>query len=271
MDWLLPLVIFLWGLAVGSFINVCVYRLPREKSVVTPRSACPACSAPIRWHDNIPLLSFILLRGRCRDCGAEISWRYPVVELLTGVLFVWVHFHVFRQPVSPARLILIPFYWYFCASLVALSAIDLVHFIIPDRITYPLGAVGLALAIIYPGHLGGTSVGDGLRLAAIGLLVGGGALYLIRLLGGFLFKKEAMGMGDVKLLAGVGIWQGWPSALLAIFLAAAVASVVGVAMIAVKRARWQSKLPFGPYLALASLATLFYGPALLNWYLNLYR
>ncbi len=268
MDWLPPLVVFLLGLAVGSFINVCAYRLPRGKSVVRPRSACPACSVPIRWYDNIPILSFVLLKGRCRNCGAGISRRYPAVELLTGVLFAWVYFYVAAFSLRP---FLIPFFWYFCASLVALSAIDIEHYIIPDRITYPLAAAGLALAAIYPARLGGGSLLDGLRLSATGLVVGGGSLYLIRVLGRVLFKKEAMGMGDVKLLAAVGAWQGWPPALLAIFLAAAAASVVGVAMIAAKKARWQSKLPFGPYLALGALATLFYGPALLNWYLGLYR
>lgn len=268
MNWLLPSLVFLWGLSLGSFINVLVYRLPRGKSVVMPRSACPACAAPIKWFDNIPLLSFIRLRARCRNCGARISWRYPILELLTGILFVWVHFYVLG---TSRDLILVPFYWYFCASLVALSAIDLEHYIIPDRINYPLVVVGLALAALYPEHLGGGSLSAGLRLSGAGLVVGAGALYLIRLLGRGLFKKEAMGMGDVKLLAAVGAWQGWQSALLAIFLGAAAAAVVGLLMIAAKKARWQSKLPFGPYLALGSLATLFYGSSLIHWYLGLYR
>ena len=268
MTWLLAALVFAWGLAIGSFINVCVYRLPRGKSVVMPRSFCPGCGVPIKWHDNIPLLSFILLRARCRNCRAPISWRYPAAELLTALLFLWVHFHIFggRQ-----QLFLVPFYWYFCASLVALSAIDLEHYIIPDRITYPLAAVGLFLAGLHPVRLGQGTIGGGLFRALLGLAVGGAALFLVRILGRAAFKKEAMGMGDVKLMAAVGAWQGWAPTLLAVFLGAVVAAVVGVALVAAKKARWQSNLPFGPYLALGSLVTLLYGSELLHWYLNFFR
>ena len=268
MQVILIIIVFLFGLAIGSFANVCIYRLPREKSIANPpRSFCPHCGKTITWYDNIPVLGFLLLRGKCRYCRASISAQYPLVELLIGLLFVGVYLFVFSRG---ERLILIPFYWYFCTTLVILSVIDGEFFILPDRLTYPLVILGFLLAALYPGHLGSSTIGAGLLRALIGAVAGGLSLWLIGVLGKAAFKKEAMGLGDVKLMAAVGAWQGWELVLFAIFLGALVAAVVGITCIVMKKAKLGSKIPFGPYLAAGSLITLFFGWEILLWYIRLY-
>ncbi len=268
MDIFLIAIAFLFGLSVGSFANVIIYRLPEGKSIVLPRSYCPACRTPIAARDNIPLLGFLLLKGKCRHCRAAISPRYPLVELLMGLIFVAVYLLLSARG---ERLILFPFYWYFCFSLVALSLIDFKHYILPDLLTYPLLGAGFLLAVLYPGRLGPGEIGPELLRSLIGAAVGGGSLWLIGLLGKAAFRKEAMGLGDVKLMAAVGAWQGWGMALFAIFLGALAAALVGIALILLKKARWGARLPFGPYLALGSLLTLFFGSPLIAWYLGFYR
>jgi leader peptidase (prepilin peptidase) / N-methyltransferase len=267
METFLVIIVFLLGLSVGSFANVIIYRLPQGKSIVLPRSYCPACRAPIAARDNIPLLSFLLLKGKCRHCRAAISPRYPLVELLMGLLFV----AVFLLAAGRGEgIIVFPFYWYFVFTLVVLALIDGRHFILPDVLTYPLLGAGLLLAALYPGRIGPGEIGPELVRALIGAAVGGGSLWLIGLLGKAAFRKEAMGLGDVKLMAAVGAWQGWGMALFAIFLAALVAAIVGIALIILKKTQWGAKLPFGPYLALGSLITLFFGRTLIGWYLGFY-
>ncbi len=285
MVWFLTIIIFLFGLSIGSFLNVCIYRLPKGKSIVFPRSFCPGCGKKIAGHDNIPLLSYLLLRGKCRSCRASISLRYPLVELVTGLLFVAAHFYVldmrgclYRVGLVELSLFTVPFFWYFIASLIALTLIDWEHFILPDRITYPLIVVGLLFAFLLPEHFClfqwkrfvEFNRWWGLVYSLIGLAAGGVSIWAIGLLGKKVFKKEAMGFGDVVLMAGVGAWQGWQMVLLAIFLGALSASVFYLPLIAIKKAKWDSKLPFGPYLALGSLLTLFFGRKILFWYLQLY-
>lgn len=263
----LIIIIFLFGLALGSFANVCVYRIPKNQSIVLPRSYCPACRAAIAPGDNIPLLSYFLLSGRCRHCRERISLRYPFAELLMGLLFTGVCLLALNRG---EKLILLPFYWYFTFSLVVLSLIDFEHYILPDVLTYPLLGAGFLLAVLYPGRLGPAEIGSALLRSLIGAAVGGGSLWLIGLLGKAVFRKEAMGLGDVKLMAAVGAWQGWEMALFAIFLGALVAALVGVALILLKKAGWGSKIPFGPYLAVGSFLTLFFGRPLIAWYLSFY-
>jgi leader peptidase (prepilin peptidase)/N-methyltransferase len=285
MNFLLDAIVFLFGLTVGSFLNVCVFRMPRGESIVLPRSFCPRCRESIAWFDNVPLFSFLVLRGRCRRCCAPISPRYPLIELATGLLFVAVHFFVlsarlrlFRETGIVLPLSLIPFFWYFAASLLALSVIDWEHYILPDRLTYPLLAVGLGLAALVPdhfalfqwSHFGPWSLWPSLLHSLLGVLAGGLSLWAIGSLGKAALKKEAMGMGDVKLMAAVGAWLGWPMALLSIFLGALVAALFGVALIVARRAQWGSKIPFGPYLALGSLLCLFWGRQIIGWYLGWY-
>ncbi|MDP8213734.1 MAG: prepilin peptidase [Candidatus Euphemobacter frigidus] len=267
MNWLISIIAFLLGLSIGSFCNVCIYRLPLRKSIILPRSYCPLCEKQIAWYDNIPLFSFLILKGRCRHCRGPISIQYPLVELLVGLLFVVAYLSVGSRGLSS---ILIPFFWYFCASLVVLSVIDWKHFIIPDVVIYPLILLGFILAAVLPRHLDATGIIPALLRALLGASVGGLSLWLIGVLGRAVFKKEAMGLGDVKLMAAVGAWQGWQMVLLAIFLGALVASVVGVTFIILKKAQWGSRIPFGPFLAAGSLITLFFGWEILFWYLGLY-
>ncbi len=268
MEIFLISIVFLFGLAAGSFANVIIHRLPRGESIVLPRSYCPACRKPIAARDNIPLLSFLLLRGRCRFCGAAIPIRYPLVELLTGVLFTAVYILLAARG---ERILLFPFYWYFVLTLVILSLIDLEHFILPDVLTYPLLGSGFLLAVVSPGQFGPPGIVESLLRSLLGAAVGGGSLWLIGLFGKAVFHKEAMGLGDVKLMAAVGAWQGWGMALFAVFLAALLALFIGVTLILLKKAEWGSRIPFGPYLALGSLLTLFFGHPMLSWYLGFYH
>ena len=268
-------ILFLFGLIIGSFLNVCIVRLPREESIVRPASRCPRCGAAIAWYDNIPVLSFLLLRGKCRRCGQPISWRYPAVELLNGLLYLW----TFAELGLTGEALLVML---LCSSFLVITFIDLDHLIIPDVITLPGIAVGLALAPFFmapldvplPFHLGRVLPLSGqypvaLANSVIGLLFGGGPLFLIGWVWEKLRKVEAMGGGDVKLMAMVGAFIGWKGALLTIFLGAFSGAVVGVALIALKKHESDKVIPFGPYLVMGALTSLFYGPALIGWYFGL--
>jgi leader peptidase (prepilin peptidase) / N-methyltransferase len=250
------LFVFLLGCCVGSFLNVCIYRLPQDLSIVAPRSYCPQCRAPIHGYDNIPLLSYLLLRGKCRNCGAKISWRYPLVEALSGAfavaLFVKCGFGVNFFSYSA-----------FTAALLVITFIDLDHRIIPDLISLPGIGIGFLLSFFEPS----LSVKDSL----IGLVAGGGSLYLVAVAYEALTKREGMGGGDVKLLAMIGAWLGWKAVLFTLFFASLSGTVIGGgAMLAQKQGRY-SAIPFGPFLAFGALAYLFFGPQLIDWYLSLGR
>ncbi len=244
---------FLFGAMVGSFLNVCIHRLPKEESIVTPRSRCPACQSPIRAWDNIPLLSFLFLRGRCRACGHPISWRYPLVEGLTALLFV---FTVERFGVTLKSAFLLTF----LCGLVVVSFIDLDHQIIPNAITLP----GIPLGLI-----GGLLVREPpLVDRLIGTLAGAGFLYLVLFYGGVLYGQEAMGEGDLNLIALVGAFLGWKAVVVTILIACVVGSAVGLGLMAVKRLGRRQHIPFGPFLALGAVVGLFWGERLLGWYLR---
>jgi leader peptidase (prepilin peptidase)/N-methyltransferase len=244
---------FLFGAMVGSFLNVCIHRLPKEESIVTPRSRCPACQSPIRAWDNVPLLSFLLLRGRCRSCGHPISWRYPLVEGLTALLFV---FTVERFGVTLKSAFLLTF----LCGLVVVSFIDLDHQIIPNAITLP----GIPLGLI-----GGLLVREPpLVDRLIGTLAGAGFLYLVLFYGGVLYGQEAMGEGDLNLIALVGAFLGWKAVVVTILIACVVGSAVGLGLMAVKRLGRRQHIPFGPFLALGAVVGLFWGERLLGWYLR---
>lgn len=256
--------VFLFGLVVGSFLNVCIYRLPRDKSIVSPGSACPQCNTPIRWFDNIPLVSYLILLGKCRHCKAKISPRYFLVELLTGILFVLMFdFGVRHGGVVPGVI-----YVLFVAALIVCTFIDFELFIILDLITLPGTVIGIILAALVPSLVGASTHLGGLVWSIVGAVVGGGALLGIALLGEFILKKEAMGMGDVKLIMMIGAFVGWKLALLTIFFASLTGSFVGIALILMKKAQIQSKIPFGPYIALGSLIALFFGNRMIAWYLS---
>lgn len=244
---------FLFGAMVGSFLNVCIHRLPKEESIVLPRSRCPACQSPIRAWDNIPLLSFLLLRGCCRVCRRPISWRYPLVEALTAALFVLT---VSRFGVTVKSAFLLAF----LCGLVVVSFIDLDHQIIPNVITLP----GIPLGLI-----GGLLVREPPLLdRLLGTLAGAGFLYLVLFYGGALYGQEAMGEGDLNLIALVGAFLGWKAVVVTILVACVVGSAVGLGLMAFRRLGRRQHIPFGPFLALGAVVGLFWGERLLGWYLR---
>jgi leader peptidase (prepilin peptidase)/N-methyltransferase len=251
-----PLVAFLFGSLIGSFLNVCIHRLPREESVVAPSSRCPACLTPIRPWDNIPLLSFLLLRGRCRDCGRPIAFRYPLIEGLTAILFAAT---VARYGVTPHAATLLVF----LSALVVIAFIDLDHQIIPNAITLP----GIPL-----GLLAGLVVGEPPLLdRVIGVLGGAGFLYLVLLYGGAIYGQDAMGEGDLNLIALVGAFLGWRAVVLTVLIACLVGSAVGLGLIAFRRLGRRQHIPFGPFLAFGAGIALFQGERLIAWYLSFLR
>lgn len=246
--------IFLLGLVWGSFSNVCIYRLPRDESLWWPSSHCPACGAPIPWWGNIPLLSYVLLGGRCRGCRARISLRYPLVELLSGVLFLGVYLRCGWHWSTAAYLV-------FVALLVPVIFIDLEHQIIPDR--FSLGGIGLGFLAAFAGLLP-LSWSDSLA----GALAGGGSLWLIAE-GYYRFTgREGMGGGDVKLLAMIGAFLGWQSLLPVVLVSSAVGAVAGLALMAVGGRGRHYAIPFGPFLAFAALLYLYWGRELVRAYLG---
>jgi leader peptidase (prepilin peptidase)/N-methyltransferase len=255
-SWFLVLWAGLAGLAVGSYLNVLVHRLPLGLSTVRPRSRCPTCGAPIRAADNIPVLSWLLLRGKCRDCGAAISPRYPLVELLTGVAFAGCVARFGFKPAALAAAVL-------AALLIALAAIDLDHFLLPDKLTLPGIALGLAAQFLVPG---GAPLG-GLR----GALVGAGVLLLIAGLWELARGVEGMGLGDVKMLAMVGAFLGAGGALVTLVFATFAGSLIGIALAARRGGDLQTMLPFGVFLSAGGLVALFAGRPLVDAWLGLLR
>ena len=268
------------GAIIGSFLNVVIHRVPLEQSIVFPNSACPSCRTPLRAYDNIPILSFLILRGRCRSCSNPISIRYPVVEALTALSFVAV---AMRDGLSYA----LPFDLAFVAALIALIFIDAEHMILPNVITHPgiIFAVLTRLALPYlagpeqfddlPGLLAGMPQlplwSVSLIGAAIGALVGGGSLWLM----GFLWEKlrgvEAMGLGDVKMMFMVGAYLGWRLAVLTIFFGVFTGSFAGIAVMAKRGRNMQMMLPFGVFLGIASIAALLLGSNIVEWYAGQFR
>jgi len=244
---------FLFGTVVGSLLNVCIYRLPKEESIVAPRSRCPACQSPIHALDNIPLVSFALLRGRCRACGASIAWRYPLVEALTGILFALT---VVRFGVTLQAAFLLTF----LAGLIVISFIDLDHQIIPNVITLP----GIPLGILTGFLFRDPPLLDRL----IGALAGAGFLYLVLFYGGVLYGQEAMGEGDLNLIAMVGAFLGWKAVIVTILVGCLVGSAVGLSLIALRRLGRRQHIPFGPFLSLGAVVALFWGDRLIAWYLG---
>jgi leader peptidase (prepilin peptidase)/N-methyltransferase len=238
-----------YGLVLGSFLNVVVYRLPRGMSLLRPGSHCPGCGAPVRWYDNVPVLSFLALGGKCRRCGARISLRYPAIELLTGALLAACVVR-FGVSVAGGEAMLL------ALLLVPLAFIDLEHHLLPDALTLPGIAAGLALSAA-----GGLT---GIADAAIGAAVGGALPYLVIVVYRAIRGVEGMGLGDVKLLAMVGAFLGWRGALLTIGIGSCVGAVVGIALIASGRGKRDTELPFGVFLAIAAAVVLFSGPDLVR-------
>lgn len=239
------------GLCFGSFLNVVIYRLPLGQSVSTPPSRCRNCGYLLRWFDNIPLLSWIMLRGRCRKCRTAVSWQYPLVELITALLWLLVAWLTPAGPLLVARLI-------FVCILIVLFGIDLEHQILPNSITLPGIAIGLLFSLIAP---------PGWKDALIGAVLGGGILYGIAAGYYYLWRREeGMGMGDVKMLAMIGAFLGWKAVFVTVILSSFAGALVGVAMLSSQRGGMKFALPFGTFLAIGALTAMFVGEPLVTWY-----
>ena len=248
------LVVALFGLAAGSFLNVCIHRLPRGESVVTPRSRCPACGQPIRWVDNVPVVAYLALRGRCRRCRAPISPMYPLVEAVTPALFLLQYREVGLDPLLAPRLL-------FTGAMVVLFAIDARHRVLPDVITLPGIAAGMIFALfLEPGWID----------ALIGVIAGGGSLLAISEAYYRARGVEGLGLGDVKMVAAIGAFLGWQMMLVALITAFVLGAVVGIGLIATGRGGPRSALPFGSFLAVTSIAATVTGGPLIDWYVSLY-
>ncbi len=247
---------FVFGAVVGSFLNVCICRLPEDKSIVFPPSACPKCGYQIRWFDNIPIISFLLLRAKCRSCKVPISWRYPLVEALNGVLTLCL-FMKFGPTLAFLALFI------FCSSLVVITFIDLDHQIIPDEISLPGIVIGFIFALFLPW--------GGWQSSLLGILCGGGSLFLVAFGYEKLTGKEGMGGGDIKLLAMMGAFLGWRSILFIIFSASVVGSVIGIAAMLIQKKDGKLAIPFGPFLAFGAVLYIFYGRQIIQWYLAIGR
>jgi len=256
------IIVFIFGLTIGSLINVCIYRIPRGISIITPSSRCPSCGTPIKFYDNIPVISYILLRGKCRFCKGKISLRYPFVELLNAILYTAV-----LQRFGSDSILVLLVYFLFLSSLVTIFFIDLEHQIIPDSITLP----GIPLALLF----GITVLPDpfarldslGIKSSITGAMLGGGLFYLIAILGRALLKKDAMGGGDIKLMAMIGGFLGWKGVILTTLIGSLTGSIAGILLMIIKGKRWGSRIPFGPYLAIAAIISLFWGQEIIRWYL----
>jgi leader peptidase (prepilin peptidase)/N-methyltransferase len=250
-------VLAVFGLLVGSFLNVCIWRIPRGQSIISPSSRCPSCSVPIRALENIPVLSYLVLRGRCRHCKARISFRYPFVEALNGLLYVLV---LYRFGMGWH----LPFYLAFVSSLIVITFIDLDFQIIPDRITLVWIPVGLlAGSLLLPDPFMRAEE-LGWQSSVIGAASGFGLFFAVAFL-----SRGGMGGGDIKMMAMVGALLGWQAVLLTTFLGSLAGSVIGLFLMAIKGKGRKTKIPFGPFLAGGALISLFLGQEILRWYIGI--
>jgi len=245
----------LFGLLIGSFLNVCIYRLPRDLSIVWPASRCTTCGRELSWYENIPVISYLALRARCRSCGERISPMYPLIEIVTALIFAGALAWYGLTPLFAVRLV-------FACAMVVLSVIDLQHQILPNEITLPGIAVGLVASVFLE---------PGFRDALIGAVAGAAILWLIAWTYERLRHQEGLGFGDVKMLAMIGAFLGWPSMLLTLVIASFLGSVVGLSLIASNRGDLGSKLPFGTFLAAAAIVSALAGPDIIAWYAGFYR
>jgi leader peptidase (prepilin peptidase)/N-methyltransferase len=253
-EWFLYLVVGTFGALVGSFLNVCIFRLPRSESIVWPGSHCPSCSHHIEFYDNIPLLSYLWLGGRCRACRTGISIRYPLVEATNALGYLTILWYF--GPTWTAALYALLF-----SALVVVTGTDLTHKMIPNVITLPGIVIGLIGAV--------TVLPVDWMNSVLGLTLGGGLLWLLAWLSPYLFGKEGMGGGDIKLLAMIGAFLGWKPALLTIMIGSLTGSIIGVSLIALHIIKRDDYIPFGPFIVLGALLSLFFAQPLLDWYQGL--
>jgi len=250
-----PFIAFIFGTCVGSFLNVCIYRIPRQKSILFPGSSCPACNHSIPFYLNIPILSYIILRGRCRHCQAPFSMRYPAVEAMTAVsaIVTAAHFGITAQG---------GVWFLFFSTLTVISFIDYDFQIIPDIISLP-GIPIFALASIFMGY-------HPWKDSLAGILVGGGSLYGVAMIYYFVRKEEGMGGGDIKLLAMIGAATGWQGVIFTLFAGSLCGTIAGCAAMAIKRSITpRLRIPFGPYLSMGAIIYILKGEELIRWYFGL--
>lgn len=278
--WVAYAFVFLLGSIIGSFLNVVIHRVPRDQSIVFPNSKCPKCENNIKTYDNIPILGWLVLGGKCRKCKNPISMRYPAVELLTGILFVLTFWQIGMTAFLPVAFIFVP-------VMIALIFIDAEHMILPNVITYPLLVFALLIRISFPLVFGNAIFFSDLSFypltlmhsqpvwlvsligAIFGGLVGGGSLWLVGEIWKRLRGVDAMGLGDVKMMFGVGALLGWRLTLLAIFIGAFTGAIAGVATIAVNKDKnFQAQIPFGIFLGIGSILAMLFGERMVSWYLE---
>ena len=247
-------IIFIFGMCIGSFLNVCIYRLPTSKSITNPPSSiCPNCNSHIRFYDNIPVLSYIWLKGRCRNCDAPISFRYPLVEVMSGIVAVAL---LFKFGLSLESLV----YFVFISSLLVITFIDLDHKIIPDVISLPGIPIGLVASFVLPTIT--------LKASVLGLLIGGGSLWFVAWAYNLIAHRDGMGGGDIKLLAMIGTIIGWKGVIFTIFASSVIGSCVGITMMLIKGKNMKFAIPFGPFLSIGAIAYVFFGAQFIAWYLS---
>ncbi len=255
LPYMVEIAVVVFGLCIGSFLNVCIYRLPNGKSLVNPRrSFCPNCESPIRYYDNLPVLSYAILKGRCRQCSEPITPRYPLVELMTGLFALCCVLHF---GLTPKALV----YFAFIATLIVITYIDIDHQIIPDVISLP------GIPIFFLGSLFVPEVS--LMDAVLGLVSGGGSLLLVAWGYQLIAKKEGMGGGDIKLLAMMGALLGWKGVLFIIFVSSGIGTVSGLLVMLNQKEGMKLAIPFGPFLSLGAIIYIFFGPTVIGWYLGM--
>ncbi len=247
------ILIFILGLIVGSFSNVCIYRIPRNESIIYPASHCPKCHTTIKPKDNIPLLSYILLKGKCRNCKTKISIQYPMVEFLSGLIYLIIYL-IYGLSVQTLIYIILS------SALIIIAFIDLNEQIIPDVISLPGIVTGFIISFFVP-YISFIN-------SALGVVVGGGIILVISLGGSVIYKKEAMGGGDVKLAAMIGAFLGWRYIIISLFLGFFLGALAGIILIIAKIKKREDVIPFGPFIVLGSLITLLWGEQIISWYLG---
>lgn len=287
--------VVLFGACIGSFLSVCIYRIPRDESIVRPRSHCPSCGKLIPWYFNIPVLSWLMLGGKCHYCKSRISPRYLILEVFTALLFTVVWLQVFAGLTIPEDLgrawlthgndllappcwrygltpllhpALLPVYWLVLWGLILGTFVDLEHYILPDRVTIGGMVAGVVLSPLVPELHFTASWSTALLRSVLGLAFGFGLLWLVSWLGELAFKKEAMGFGDVKLMGAIGAFFGWKAVLFVLLSASLFGSIVGVGLIVLGKRQLQGRIPFGPFLALGTLIWMFWGRALVSAYMR---
>jgi leader peptidase (prepilin peptidase) / N-methyltransferase len=252
--WLEATFVTLLGLIIGSFLNVCIYRLPRRLSPVRPRSSCTACGHVLAWYENVPIVSYAFLRGRCKGCGTPISLIYPVVEAITGAMFLSGYLLYGPSLLLVARLV-------FGCAMIVLFVIDLQHRILPNVITLPGIIVGFVCSVF---------VGPGWQSSLIGIVAGGGSLWAIAEIYYRVRHEEGLGMGDVKMLAMIGAFLGWKLVLLTLVLSSFSGTIIGLGVLLLKRESMKYALPFGTFLALGAIVAAVAGDPIVDWYFGFY-